>query len=134
VDGTPEFKRYLTDLWPDISDDYLPATDETEFLVQKLKDAIVTMAKAKAEREKLEQELRLIVGAHSGVDSSEGRIHFRPRKGQTRTDWKAVIKAIQEKYRCRQPVIDEFVAQCSRQDAMSRPIRRPQEWTTGDEE
>ena len=96
-DGSEGMSEYLTRRYPKSVGDLIPSTPEIEALA-------ATMREAKQAREGWEniealakQKLTVLVGDARGVKTEAGSFTYTPRKGDLRTDWKAVAAEVDPK-------------------------------------
>lgn len=92
VDGSESTRSTIARLHPRDTLGMLEPTAETAAIAYAIRDASAALKAAKEEDGRLRNEMRLLLGEHSGVEDDDYRIHYRRSADSTTTvtDWIAV--------------------------------------------
>lgn len=94
-DGSPAAEKVLRARFPAYTQDFLPATPESQALVREWQSHAAAETSAKKRKKLVEQKLKAIVGSHVGILSSEPRQKVTWKaNGEGNPKWKEIALAI----------------------------------------
>lgn len=126
IDGTEAWADYVRVKYPWSSDDYIPARPEDELLVTAWKAATAQLAHLERYESELKNRIAVVIGSASGMETSLGKITYRPRRGGP--DYKAAFEGLAKDAELSDQERADLLATHQRRD--SRPIVRPRAWST----
>lgn len=81
IDGSDAWAEYVRTKYPWTEDSLIRARPEDEVLVAEWKAAAAEMARLERVEAELKNQLAVVIGSAAGMESSLGRIHYKPRRG-----------------------------------------------------
>jgi putative phage-type endonuclease len=103
ADGSKSYNRYLSTRYPHKQADLVSLDDKPEamMLVRSLRAELDQLAQTKTSVEIIKQNLKAVIGEHSGLEwtdltrpKKKDRIYFRTSKDGTKTDWEAAWRSL----------------------------------------
>lgn len=125
IDHTKAFRSYLERRFPGTSPYYLPATTESERLALDIIERRERLAQIKRDDARDCNALCAIIGEHAGLETSLGRVHWKPQRPRVITDWKAVAEDLAWRVRMSDVALATLAAEKSRPAKAARPLRLP---------
>ncbi len=125
LDGSSAYAEYLARRSSRIRGEYRERSDHGDFLAQEARLVRAEIRRAERELTLIENQIREEIGDYCGIETSEGRIHWKEQRG--RTSWKGVAQELASTAGVTREVLDEAIA--NNTGDPSRPLRVPQKWS-----
>jgi putative phage-type endonuclease len=126
IDGTDAWADYVRAKYPWSSDDYVKAGPADELLVTEWKAVSAELARLERAEAELKNRIAAAIGTASGMETSLGKITYRPRRGGP--DYKAAFEGLAKDAELSDQERADLLAIHQRRD--SRPLVRPRAWST----
>lgn len=94
VDGSKGYSSYLQAKFPEQRKPILEATPEAEKLALELIDVRSQIEKLEEQEALRKNQLKLLIEDADGIRGSMFKILWRAAKGSVKTDWEAIVKAL----------------------------------------
>lgn len=135
VDHTRDFRRYLERRWPGAREDYAQADTDTERLLERILDRRAALATLKRDDARDCNELCDAIAGAAGLETTLGRVHWKPSRARQLVDWRSVAHSLSEQLQVSAPAFSALVEANTRQGKAGRPLRLPRiAGATDDEE
>lgn len=126
IDGTDAWAGYVREKYPWASDDYVKAGPGEELLVTEWKAVTAELDRLERAESELKNRIASAIGPASGMETSLGRVHFKPRKGGP--DYKAALEALAAADGLTRDDLATLLSDNQRRE--SRPLVRPRGWAS----
>lgn len=125
IDGSDDWASYIRERYPWSSDDYIQARAEDDLLACEWREVALQLSDLEKREAELKNRLAVVIGSASGIETSVGKITYRPRRGGP--DYKSAFEGLAKDAELSDQERGEMLA--THQRRSSRPLLRPRAWS-----
>lgn len=129
VEPTEAYAEFIAARHPFSRDAFVEADERAAAAAAELRQVRAAAAELERRRLMAENLLKQAIGEAAGLETPQGRIVWKPRRGRRVTDWEAVARDLAYRIKLAEPALSELAAKHVVEGAPSRPLITPREWS-----